>query len=192
MEDSQQSSTPNQPTPVTPPGSVAAPTRAKSAKVGVFVSCFLVVVLAVTAAAMAMSNNKAQKEITDLRSQLSAAQAHTHPIPEGAVKVSDCIPNMGSHYITKDSHPQYGPFLLVNKQNQVIGVEYMASEDMYDPIPGVTPPVKILTKASPLYGWKFDHAELSHTPEGHEGFLEDHIDVHLYTVSQEERKNVCL
>jgi|GEM_PF-3734517 len=139
-----------------------------------------------------MSNQKANKDKAKLNSDILALQATLHDLPVGAAKVSDCIPNMGYHYVTKTSDKEYGPFLLVNKQDKVIGVEYMAAQDMYTAIPGTDPPVQLVEKNSPMYGWKFDHFEISHLPKGHEGLLRDHIDVHLFTVPASVEKNACV
>jgi hypothetical protein len=138
------------------------------------------------------ANSNSQEEINKLKVQIAAHEVTTHELPEGAIKVSECIPNMGAHYMPKGADPQYGPFLLVSKANKVIGMEYMVSDDMYTAIPGIEPPVEILPKESSLSGWKFDHLEFSRAPEGHEGFLEDHIDLHLYTVTPEQKKQACL
>jgi len=160
----------------------------------VMIIVFLLVV-GLTAGAIYMMNQQNKQAKADeaaLKSQVSSLQATTHDLPADAVKVSDCIPNMGSHYLPKDSDPEYGPFMLVTKQNKVIGIEYMASSNMYTNIPGVNPPVEILEKNSPMLGWKFDHLEFSHLPKGHEGLLRDHIDVHMYTVGTDQVKNACV
>lgn len=155
---------------------------------------FIIVIILVAVSAFggySIADGRAQKESEKLRAQIADLQANTHDLPTGAIKVSECIPNMGAHYVTSNSDPKYGPFLLVNKANRVIGVEYMVSTDMYTPIPGLDPPIEILRKDSSVYGWKFDHLEFSRAPEGHEGFLEDHIDLHLYTVTPEQQKDAC-
>lgn len=149
----------------------------------------------VAAAAFAgykLSDSKSDKQLAELNSKIASLQTTTHDLPEGAVKLSECIPNMGAHYLPKGADPQYGPFLLVNKAGKVIGTEFMASADMYSPIPGIVPPVSVLMKDSPMYSWKYDHAELSHTPKGHEGFEKDHIDFHVYTVTADEQKQACI
>lgn len=176
------------------PTGVPTVTPSKKGSAGKFLAV-LVVLLLVAAAAFAgykLSDNNSKKEIAELNSKIAAKQAKTHVLPEGAIKLSECIPNMGAHYLAKGADPEYGPFLLVNKAGQVIGTEFMASVDMYSPIPGVVPPVSVLMKDSPLYGWEYDHAELSHTPQGHEGFEKDHIDFHIYTVTPDEKKQACV
>jgi len=178
----------------TPPTQAPAPPTAKKGSTGKVLG-FLFVVLLLMAAAYGgyhFSESKAKKEALAFNSQIAALQSTTHELPADAVKLSECIPNMGSHYLPKGADQQYGPFLLVNKSGKVIGAEFMASADMYTPIPGVVPAVSVLMKDSPLYGWKYDHAELSHTPQGHEGFNKDHIDFHVYSVTPDEQKQACI
>lgn len=159
---------------------------------------FLLVFLLLISAAIAMAMNykqknaDAEKQVTALKAQLVVSKDNTHDLPEGAIKVSECIPNMGFHYVDKKSDPVYGPFLLVSKAGRVIGVEYMFNEEMFTAIPKTVPPVEVLLKDSPMYGWKFDHTEMSHLPQGHEGFLKDHIDVHNYTVTADQQKQACV
>jgi hypothetical protein len=183
------------PTPTGEPTSsqVSVAQKQKGPKKSILLFIFVIALIAVAGiGGYILADSKAKKETGTLKSQITALESNVHELPADAIKVSECIPNMGAHYLPKDSDPQYGPFLLVNKANKVIGVEFMASQDMYTAIPGTEPPVSVLTKNSPLYGWKFDHLELSHTPEGHPGFLEDHIDAHLYTVTREEQKQACI
>ena len=163
-------------------------------KVGMIVAALLLV-LAIPASAYAgytNSKQKSDKKIAALNTQIATLESGEHELPEGAIKVSDCIPNMGYHYITKTSDKEYGPFLLVTKKNKVIGVEYMADKDMYTAIPKTDPPVEVVLKNSPMFGWKFDHTEFSHAPKGHEGLLVDHIDVHNYTVTADQQKQACI
>ncbi len=138
------------------------------------------------------ADTKSKDEVASATSKLEAAQATTHALPEGAIKVSECIPNMGFHYLTKESDSIYGPFLLVNKAGRVIGVEYMFDNTMMTAIPNIVPPVEVLLNDSPLYKWDFDHTEVSRAPEGHEGFLKDHNDIHNYTVTPEVQKQACV
>ncbi|MBA2279480.1 hypothetical protein H0V99_03530 [Candidatus Saccharibacteria bacterium] len=181
----------------TPPQSsneFKVPPPAKERKSPLLLILVLLVLLVPIAAITGykMSDQKAKKDIAVINNQLAVLQSNAHELPEGAFKVSDCIPNMGSHYLTPTSDPEYGPFYLVSKAGKVIGVEYMASEDMYTAIPETDPPVELITKDSPLFGWKFDHTEVSHMKEGHEGLLEDHVDVHYYTVNPEQQSQACI
>jgi len=156
----------------------------------------LVLALIVAAAAgyggYAMSKSKADKKEAELNAKIATLQNNDHEVPADAIKVSACIPNMGYHYIAKGADPEYGPFYLVNEKKQVIGLEYMASDDMLTGIPNTTPKVSVVLKDTPMYGWKFDHGEVSKAPEGHEGLLRSHIDVHMYLVSSADQKNACV
>ena len=176
------------------PASTPSAVEARKSPVGRILLVVLVILLIGGAAAVGynLSNNKAKKETATLNSQLAVLKSNSHELPAGAVKVSDCIPNMGAHYLPKASDPEYGPFVLVNKAGKVIGLEYMASKDMYTAIPNTNPPVELIMKDSPLSGWKFDHIEFSHLPKGHEGLLIDHIDVHLFTVTPKQQKQSCI
>jgi len=184
------------PAPETPPPQppvVTAP-HAKG-MIGKSVLVLLVAILCIIVAGVggyAYANNKAKTSEAGLNSQIAGLQSNSHQLPAGSTKVSDCIPDMGFHYLPKGSDPLYGPFVLVNKEGKVIGLEYMASADMYTPIPNTNPPVQLIEKNSPLFGWKFDHIEFSHLPLGHEGFMRDHIDIHLFTVTADQEKQACV
>ena len=181
---------------VPPPPDVMAPPPKKSSGSGMKKVIWLFIVLILIAAAAfgayKMTQQKADKKTAELNSQIAVLNSNEHILPAGTIKVSDCIPNMGYHYLTKSSDPEYGPFLILNKKNKVIGVEYMVSKAMYTAIPKTDPPVELITKDSPMYGWKFDHADVSHLPKGHEGLMVDHIDVHLYTVTADQQKQACI
>ena len=181
---------------VPPPPDVMAPPPKKSSGSGMKKVIWLFIVLILIAAAAfgayKMTQQKADKKTAELNSQIAVLNSNEHILPAGTIKVSDCIPNMGYHYLTKSSDPEYGPFLILNKKNKVIGVEYMVSKAMYTAIPKTDPPVELITKYSPMYGWKFDHADVSHLPKGHEGLMVDHIDVHLYTVTVDQQKQACI
>ncbi|MDB5182973.1 MAG: hypothetical protein JWO47_757 [Candidatus Saccharibacteria bacterium] len=188
---------PSEPTvsqPQSSPSSMAP--KKSSKKMMVMMLAVLLAVVLVAAAGFAgykASASKGDKKAAELNSKIALLESNEHSVPSTAIKVSECVPNMGAHYMaTKDADPEYGPFLLVTKSNKVIGVEYMASSDMYTKIPNTDPPVEVITKNSPMYGWKFDHAEVSHLPKGHEGLLEDHIDIHLYTVNSDQQKQACI
>lgn len=151
----------------------------------------VVVALASSGVTYILTNNARHKSEATLNKQIASLQSTDYPLPAGAVKVSECVPSMGMHYKLKNSDPLYGPFVLVSKKGKVLGMEYMAAPNMYTNIPNTDPPVSLIEKYSPLFGWKFDHAEFSHLPKGHQGLPIDHIDVHLYTVSFQEEANAC-
>lgn len=148
--------------------------------------------VATVAVSARAADKKSKDEVTTLKKSLSVAKATTHDLPADAIKVSECIPNMGYHYLPAGADKIYGPFLLVSKVGRVIGVEYMFDNTMMTPIPKVVPPVELILKDSPMYGWTFDHTEMSHAPQGHDGFLKDHNDIHNYTVTPEIQKQACV
>jgi hypothetical protein len=196
-EPTQSNQTNESPT-LTSPMATQAPTSSstpkKSSKLMMVLMPLLVIVLSLIAAygGYKSSSQKSDKKITALNSQIALIESNEHALPDGAIKVSDCIPNMGFHYVTKTSDKEYGPFLLVTKSNKVIGVEYMADKDMYTAIPNTNPPVEVITKDSPMFGWKYDHTEFGRAPKGHEGLMVDHIDVHMYTVTADQQKQACI
>jgi hypothetical protein len=199
--------TPTETTPVTtdtvaqPSVPSDAPTEAAPAPIKpshkkmVTLLVIILLILCIPAAAYAgytKSKQKSDKTTTTLNTTIASLQANVHDLPIGTIKISDCVPNMGFHYATKTSDKEYCPFLLVNTKGKVIGTEYMAAKEMYTAIPKTDPLVEVITKDSPMYGWKYDHAKVSHLPKGHEGLLRDPLDIHLYTVSLEEQKNSCV
>lgn len=155
------------------------------------ISLLLIAGAAAAAGYYYMQAQEAQDEITKLKAEKVAAASGLHDLPADAVKVSECVPNMGYHYLAKDADPIYGPFLLVNKSGKVIGVEYMYDQTMLQPIPNLKPPIEVLPKNTPLYNWTYDHGEISRANEGHDGFLLDHYDFHAYTVNTEIRAQAC-
>jgi hypothetical protein len=171
------------------------PTKSK-AKLLLTLLCLLLLAGLAGAAAKAykaqQDAHNAKSEAASLRVKVAALESNEHAIPTDAIEVSSCVPNMGHHYLPKGADPEYGPFLLVNTDRKVIGVEYMFTHDMFSPIPNLVPDVAVVMKDSPLYNWKFDHIEQSFTKGGHPGLEEEHHDIHLYTVTQEERKQACI
>lgn len=178
--------------PSTPPVVTAPHAGAMRGKSLLIVLVTVLCVIFAGVGGYAYANNKAKTNEAGLHTQITSLQSNAHQLPAGSTKVSDCIPDMGFHYLPKGSDPLYGPFVLVNKEGKVIGLEYMASADMYIPIPNTNPPVQLIEKNSPLFGWKFDHIEFSHLPLGHEGFMRDHIDIHLFTVTTTQENNACV
>ncbi len=171
-----------------------APKKSSSKKMMIIIIVMIAVVLGLAGAAYggySSWKSKADKTAVELYKKIALLEADEHDLPEGTTQITACVPNMGSHRLVKGGDPEYGPFLLVTKQNKVVGVEYMVVTDMYTKIPNTNPPAEIIDKASPMYGWKFDHAKVSHLPQGHVGNLHEHTDIHLYTESAEKLKNAC-
>ncbi len=180
-------------TPVAPttPALAASASPRKSSLLPWLISLALLIAAAAAVAYFSMASDKAKKESASLNTQITALKDNTHDLPADAVKLSECIPNMGFHYVPKGGDPIYGPIYTVNKAGKITGVEYMFSNDMFTAIPNTIVPVSVVTKDSPMYDWKYNHVDVSHTPEGHHGYLVDHKDIHMYTVTPEERKLAC-
>ena len=163
----------------------------------------LLLVAAVAAAVyFALSYYTAKDDVGALESRVASLDADTHALPDGAIKVSECVPNMGFHYLDKNGDPRLGPFYLVNQQGEVIGLEFMYNQGMMTTldIPAEVFaqageeafPIEVLTNGPiNLHDWQFKNIEMSRSPEGHIGFEEDHMDLHLYTVPPEVQAVSC-
>lgn len=161
----------------------------------IFLVVGIALMLSIIAVAVyfALAASKANKDATALKADLAMATAKTHELPSSAQKVSECVPNMGYHYLFEGGTVEFGPFYLVNTRGEVIGLEFMYSNDMFTPIPGQEIPVEVIMAEGglSLNQWQFDKMEISHLPQGHPSFERDHVDIHLYTVSQEEQARAC-
>jgi len=175
------------------PPTTMGPKPKKSPRLAIWLAAILLVVASGIGGYMARGGTVATQkdELATLRAQVTDLQKTMYTLPASAMKVSDCIPNMGFHYVAKGADKEYGPFYLVTKSKKVIGIEYMAAVSMYTKIPDAPGGLEILQKDSPAFGMKFDHIEFSHMPHGHEGLEEDHIDMHMYTVGPDVVKNAC-
>jgi hypothetical protein len=108
-------------------------------------------------------------------------------LPQGAQKLSDVVPQMGEHWANPAQLP-LGPIYLVYR-GEVIGLEYMWTEDMMQHLSIPTPEgTEELDALGPLpVGVKVDHVDVAFMEHGHEGFDVPHWDIHLYFVTQEEK-----
>lgn len=111
-------------------------------------------------------------------------------LPADAVKLSDCVPNMGAHYANPANMP-FGPIYLVDK-GKVVGIEFMMHEnDLEKNILSIGGEKIGKPAVMPTLGMTFNHIELNYEPEGHEGDKEPHYDLHMYLISSEEQKKLC-
>ncbi len=108
-------------------------------------------------------------------------------LPEGAAKLSDVIPAMGEHWANLAQMP-LGPIYLVNK-GEVIGIEYMWTEDMMQELSIPTPegPEEFKALVPLPVGVTVDHVDVAFISHGHEGFEVPHWDMHAYFISQAEK-----
>lgn len=148
---------------------------------------------------------KASVEAENTKLQLQ--QAGTIPtLPVSAVKVSECIPHMGEHWVAPEDIPN-GPFYLVSK-NKILGLEYMFA---LDEIPGqltanmslpefiaymeknnlsLGDVVKTTSPKYDLHGTKFTNFSFEWSSP-HAGQPKPHYDIHLYLADQKELDLVC-
>ncbi len=106
-------------------------------------------------------------------------------LPQGYIKASDVVPAMGEHWLNPEIPT--APIYLVHK-GEVIGIEYVWTEDMLEKVPG--PPgetIKVLASSLPV-GVTVDHMDIGWmTPGVHEGPPVDHWEVHIYFITQAEK-----
>lgn len=141
----------------------------------------------------ALGQRSAKNELSSLTQKITAMDANEHDLPAGAIKLSECVPNMGFHYMEQGVDPKFGPLLLVSTKGKVIGYEYMFNESMLTKIPDADIPLEVLLTNGPvlLNDWQYNSIDFSRATAGHPGFEDDHYDVHLYTVDPEEQKRAC-
>ena len=111
-------------------------------------------------------------------------------LPEEAQKLSDVVPAMGEHWADPADLP-LGPIFLVYEE-EVIGIEYMWSDDMLQEVEIPTPEgSEHLNVLLPLpVGVVVDHVDYAYMPHGHEGFDVPHHDLHMYFITPEEKADI--
>ncbi len=119
-----------------------------------------------------------------------ASAAPKMALPQDAQKLSDVVPAMGEHWGIPAQLP-LGPLYLVYK-GEVIGIEYMYTEDMMHEVEIPTPegPEHFKDLGHLPIGVKVDHINVSFMDHGHEGFDVPHWDIHLYFITQAEKAAV--
>ncbi len=127
-----------------------------------------------------------QAELQSAKSELDTIKSVT--LPKEAVELSELVPGMGEHWGNPAQLP-LGPIYLVH-DGEVIGLEYMWTEDMMQEVSIPTPegPEVFNALVPLLVGVIVDHVEIAFMPHGHEGFEVPHWDMHLYFISAEERQ----
>lgn len=111
-------------------------------------------------------------------------------LPEGVQKLSDVIPAMGEHWANPAQLP-LGPIYLVYK-GDVIGIEYMWTDDMLQEVSIPTPegPEEFDALVPLPVGTVVDHVDYAFMTHGHEGFDVPHHDLHMYFISPEEKATI--
>ncbi|WP_193790097.1 hypothetical protein [Paenibacillus beijingensis] len=102
-------------------------------------------------------------------------------LPEGTIMVSPVVPQMGEHWANPKDLP-LGPIYGVYN-GKLVFLEYMPAKDLDKTVHDV-PGTLVPTPA------KIDHFDIDWNPEGHEGYLVPHYDMHLYYISREEQDKI--
>lgn len=111
-------------------------------------------------------------------------------LPQGTVQLTPAIPGMGEHWANLEDIP-LDPIYLVY-QGEVIGIEYMYSQDMLSEISIPTPEgaETFLELANLGVEYQVDHFDVGFTDHGHEGFEAAHWDIRVYYISHAEHMSI--
>ena len=106
-------------------------------------------------------------------------------VPEGYIKATDVIPQMGEHWLNPEN-PTAPVYLIY--EGEVIGIEYLWTEEIMQEVPG--PPgetIKVLPPSLPV-GVTVNHVDVGWmTPGVHEGPPVADWEVHIYFITQSEK-----
>ncbi|GEM47385.1 hypothetical protein [Deinococcus cellulosilyticus] len=105
-------------------------------------------------------------------------------LPEGTIKISECVPGMGEHWARPQDLP-LGPIYGV-LDGSLVFVEIMPSHA--DFIAGKSW-VDVLK--TPKWFLKINHVDIEFLPQGHDGYPVPHYDIHAYYVSHDEHMGFC-
>ena len=124
--------------------------------------------------------------VSILLAACGAPAATKMELPAGLMTEGGVIPGMGEHWFNPAQMP-LGPIYLVYK-GEVIGIEYMWSEDMMQDVSIPTPagPEEFKALVPLPVGVVVGHVTVALMPHGHEGFEVPHSDIHMYFITQEE------
>lgn len=112
-----------------------------------------------------------------------AARAAELGLPEGVIQISACVPGMGEHWADPANLP-LGPIYGV-MGDEVVFVEIMPSQQAFADGESWT---EMLV---PLAGHSIDHVDIEFIPNGHEGYLVPHYDIHAYFVGHDAHMAYC-
>ncbi|GGJ37511.1 hypothetical protein [Deinococcus roseus] len=122
---------------------------------------------------------------TEEQQAAMAETAKRWGLPEGTVKVSDCVPTMGEHWARLQDLP-LGPIYGI-KDDRLVFVELMPSQEMFAKGMSWVDALK-----TPKWFLKIDHVDIEFQPQGHEGYPIPHYDIHAYFVPHAEHLGYCL
>jgi hypothetical protein len=102
-------------------------------------------------------------------------------LPEGTIQLSTVVPQMGEHWANLKDMPM-GPIYGVYN-GKLVFFEYMpakALDKTVHDVPGNLVPIPS----------KIDHFDIDWNPEGHEGYMAPHYDMHLYFITRDEQNKI--
>jgi hypothetical protein len=112
-----------------------------------------------------------------------SSPAHPAGMPADVVKLSECIPAMGSHYAALKNMP-LGPIYGYYNGKLVFSEVMIAQRDF---IAGKSWDGAL----RPLPGHQIDHVDIWFNPKGHEGYWVPHYDIHAFYVPHQEHMFYC-
>ncbi|GEM48462.1 hypothetical protein [Deinococcus cellulosilyticus] len=122
---------------------------------------------------------------TDEQKAEMAKVARRWGLPEDTVKVSDCVPTMGEHWVRLQDFPLGPIYGFMN--GKMVFVEIMPSQADF-----AAGKSWLETLKTPKGYLKIDHVDFEFQPMGHEGYPIPHYDIHAYFVPHEEHMQYCL
>lgn len=163
----------------------------------------LIVTNILTAGAVVYLANPAQTKQAEV---IPVQENKSLTLPSDAVKISECIPTEGEHYIQPDKVP-HGPIYLVN-QGRVVGLEYMfLSEEVpgekeakmsgADAMNMIQKNNLSLADLVMVHDFEFDVMKANVVSFGmnwsspHVGYDKPHFDIHMFLVDKKEMKSIC-
>lgn len=161
----------------------------------------------VTLGLVYVQTNKVNTLVAAEQARAATPVTKTLTLPPDAVKVSECVPFMGEHYVVPSQLPR-GPMYTAYK-GKITGIEFMFKEneiageklakmsakesknyimknhmslsDIVQETRGLKIDLMGLQYKSMEIGWSVPHA----------GFPEPHLDVHAFLVEPEEVESIC-
>lgn len=152
------------------------------------------------------SNNEALLMLSQHQEPVKPQAKKIVTLPPGAVKISECVPDMGDHWVRPQDIPG-GPYYVVY-QGKVVSVEYMFKPE---DIPGqkvanytfpefekymtennytLLDVVRNNEKVYDLGGYNYDSIHVAWTAP-HAGYPVPHMDVHAYVIPEAEVHAIC-